>query len=210
MTLRLPVLLGALLTTGRLFAVEPIVDEARMPEQADPAPAAATWRSDRPASPADVAAIGFQPLPSGRIDALKRHNAQPGIKAMQVGIGRQVASEADAWSTAEPVLAWQAAPGGLVTRIEVTSPAAAGLRVGLRVNPVGGGAELRVAGSDRPDRVHVTDAADLRDLVDADGLYWTDVTEGERQSLELFVPAAGHDDGLPVIRIDASSHLLVA
>jgi lysyl endopeptidase len=194
---------------GSTIASAPAIGEAAMPSQWEHEDRQPQWRSGS-VELADVSHIRFQPLPDERIVALKRHNGEPGIKPLQIGIGRDLASEADPYSTVQPELSWHAVTGGLIARLEVTSPRASGLRVGLRLANLAAGSELRVAGSDQPDVIHLAGSHELEQLVDTGGLYWTAVTDGEGQSIELFVP---HGTGLvepPVIRVESSSHLLVA
>jgi len=203
-------LLISMMTSGLSDASAASVDETVMPVQANMTTEPIRWRSGGDHDVPARSQIRFQSLPAERVDALKRHNREAGVKPLQIGIGRDIASEADRYSSMEPALSWQSVDAGRIARFEVTSPLAAGLRVGLRLAHLAAGSELRVAGSDQPALIHLADRQELDRLVDADGLYWTAVTDGERQSLELFVPDDTGMEETPVVRVESTSHLLVA
>jgi hypothetical protein len=181
------------------------VDEAVQP--AGPAAAEVDWLGGPAAVSTPVAQVRYLPLAVERVRAVQAHNAEGGAKALRIGINRHTASDADTGTRTEPALEWAAVAAGRIARLAVTLPDAAGARVGLRLANLPEGAQLRVAGSAMPDLVYLTAAADLRTLLDDGGLFWTDVTDGETQLLELFVPGAAP---VPVLRVEAASHLLVA
>lgn len=150
--------------------------------------------------------VVFQPLDTARVDAVKRSNADARMRALQVGINRHASSEAE--QVALDALAWHAVAGGSVAHIDVVSPGARGLRVALDPARLGAGTQLQVVGEgDAPSEP--LSVEQMQALADGSGHYWTTVTEGERQRIELFVPAgASIDDVVP--RIEAVSHLLVS
>ena len=158
----------------------------------------------RSSTPAPQATLRFQVLDAARVSALRRHNVANGGKRLQIGIERHVADEAAA--PLPDVLAWTAVPGGHVLRIDVTSPDAAALRVGLDLRGPPDGTELRVA-SANGGVVEFVDTAAMASGVDGDGTYWTPVTDGETQRIELYVPGPP-----PAFRptVLASSHLLTS
>lgn len=162
-----------------------------------------TWRAPQQAA----AELRLQPLATARIESVKRHNADGDIKPLQIGIGRDITSEAEASSLS--ALAWQPVAGGQVARFDVVSPQAEGLRVALRADRLPDAVELRVAGSAMPDLVYAVTGAEARRLADGNGWYWTAVTDGDTQQLELFAP-----DGVDVATVSPAvasvSHLLVS
>lgn len=135
---------------------------------------------------APQATLRFQTLDSDRVAAMQRHNAAHGGKRLQIGIQRNVADEAE--RLLPPGLAWLPVAGGRVLRFDIVSPQAAALRVGLDVRGLPDGVELRVA-SGSGGVVEFVDAAAMRTGVDGNGVYWSPVTDGDTQRLELFVPA---------------------
>ena len=156
--------------------------EPLKPENAKREPAA-TFKA---ATLAPAATLRFQPLAASRLSALQRQNAAEG-KRLQVGINRGVADEAEAPLPAR--LGWVPVAGGQVLRFDVVSPGAAALRVGLDTRALPPGAELRVASAGGVGVVERVDAAMLKAGVDAGGTFWSPVTEGASQRLEVFVPS---------------------
>jgi lysyl endopeptidase len=136
-----------------------------------------------------VARLGYGEMSLKRLLDLQRKNAAPGIKAIQIGIGRDAATESA--QSLLPPLRWVAAGrGAAVSRIEIRSADALALRVGLRIDRLDDRVELRFAGSDDPTRVVAAmRAADIKRLLGDDGLFWTPNTDGERQIIEIYRPA---------------------
>lgn len=149
------------------------------------------------------ATLRFLPMSEERLDALKRHNASAGKRA-QIGIGRSVADEAV--EALPRTFDWRPVTGGHVLRIDVESPGAAALRVGIDPRNLPEGVELRVA-SPTLARVLAADHAALHAGMDDRGLFWSPVTDGALQQLELFVPTG---TPLAALRpgIQAVSHLV--
>lgn len=198
----------ALAAAGTCHAQSTTYESVSEAIAANPMPPTVTWRGDIDGSVAkSVSLIQFQPMNAARVDAVRRYNDNAGTKPLQIGIVRDIASEAEPGTGSAPALDWRPTRGGHVARLDVVSPEAAGLRVGVRLTGLPAGAELRVAGSDWPDVLYLGEHDELTTLLGNDGLYWTAVTDGELQTLELFVP-----DGAPrpELRIEAVSHLLVS
>lgn len=169
--------------------------------KAQPAP---TWRTPA-GSEAPVSRMAFGPLALTRIAELQDHNAQGALKPTQIGLSRLASDEALA---PLPPLSWKAIPGGAVARIEVTSPDALALRVGLRVNGLHPSVELRFAGSDALAKVVArVDGEEATRLAGDSRVYWTPVTDGERQVIEVFVPK-GVDAGAIQLSVPEVSHLV--
>ncbi|MCK9489405.1 MAG: trypsin-like peptidase domain-containing protein [Xanthomonadales bacterium] len=175
------------------------------------------WRAPLLAKMA-AASVRLLDMDPARVQSVQAANASAEAKAWQIGIGRDLRSETDASDLQQ--LAWEPVAGGVVARLDVVSPGAAALRVGLALADAPDGLEIRVAGTVHPQQVHLARGTDARQLLDAEGLFWTAVTDGERQRLELFLPAdaasavsAVSEEGswatrrLPLRRI---SHLLLA
>lgn len=179
-------LLAALLASPftAIAGVDQVAGEAsRTPVQAAPA-----WKwAQFPARSAT--SLGYREMRLERLVELERHNARAQVKATQIGIGRTLSAEGIARTT--PALRWiPLNTGGAVARLQVASPDALGLRVGLQVAGLHPHAELRFAGSDEPGRViaRIT-AAEAQSLADGDGVYWTPATDGDMQIIEVYRPA---------------------
>ena len=164
---------------------------------------AAAWR----AASAPVAGLRYGEMSAQRIHELQRANQSRTGKPLQIGIAREAAAEA----AAGPLLPLQwtrLADGSMAARFEFHSPLAYGVRAGLRIAGLDPRAELRFAGSAQPDRiVAVVTAAQAARQAGGNGLYWTPATDGERQVVEVWVPAGAPTRG---VRIEAPrlSHLM--
>lgn len=172
------------------------------------APAAkVAWRMADPAT-ASKARLRYGELSARRIaDMDAANNARRSHPApLQIGIGRSAAREQAGAS--RPVLRWTAAPGGgHVAAFDVTSPVAMGLRVGLRLQGLPAGAELRLRGSELPlgEILLVTSEEVAASAVG--GVYWTPPTDGETQTVEIYLPANASTQALRV-EVPELSHLL--
>jgi len=158
-------------------------EASRTPVQAAPA-----WKlAQFPAR--NVTQQGYRELAIERLVELERNNASQRNKATQIGVGRVLATEGIERVT--PALRWvPLASGGAVARLQIGSPDALGLRVGLKVTGLHPHVELRFAGTDDPARVVASvTAAEAQSLADAEGLYWTPATDGASQIIEIYRPA---------------------
>ena len=192
------------------FGLHAAVAGTSVPSEKNKTAAAATplrWRGE--AFPANqVSQLRYRELAAERILKVQQNNAARRMKPTQSGIARTASSEGIA--AALPALRWtKTRDGGSVSRIEVTSPVALGLRVGLQVGALNSRAELRFAGSSNPNRiVAMMTGSEIARLADPRGIFWTPDTEGEKQIIEIYLPA-----GIPAsgVRLQAPllSHLLV-
>lgn len=154
---------------------------------------------------ADIAVTRFPAIDKARIDALRLDNSAPLAKVLQIGIEREIGEAAKAAA----VPAWRALPDGShVARMQVTSPGAVALRVALDVADLPAGSELRFFGEASAE-LHAVPAADVAKLRASQPRYWTPVTEGETQTIEMFLPA-GTEPRWARLRMDAVSHLFVS
>jgi hypothetical protein len=137
----------------------------------------------------------------GAIEAVKRSNASAGLKALKIGIEREVTSG----TASGKALLWMPAPGGNAAHWQVSSTGAKALRVVLDVTHLPPGAEIRFAGSARMSTVYgpVTAA----DILQLGSPYWSPVLEGETAAVEVFVPSGA---GRPALAIDQVAHLFVS
>jgi hypothetical protein len=147
-------------------------------------------------------------MPVQRLLELQRKNASPGLKVTQIGIGRDASSEGGRPNL--PALRWTPVAGGSIARIEIRSPDAMALRVGLDVQALDDRVELRFGGSARPHEVvALMSGAEIKRLPGPGGLFWTPSTDGDTQFVEIFRPK-----GVPAfaVRLDAPSlsHLVTS
>ncbi|RZA32720.1 MAG: hypothetical protein EOP92_24580 [Lysobacteraceae bacterium] len=172
-----------------------------------PAQPAQRWRSDSFPT-ASVARLQYREMPVADIYKVQRYNDTRNLKAEQIGIGRVAASAGVARTL--PALKWMALrDGSSVARIEVKSPVALAMRVGLDVGQLDPRAELRFGGSDRPrEVVAMMTGAEMRRIADARGVAWTPATDGERQIIEVYLPPRVPRNGVK-LQAPQASHLLV-
>ncbi|QSX79582.1 PKD domain-containing protein [Agrilutibacter solisilvae] len=162
------------------------------------------WRATSvPAS--RVARLAFGEMPVRRLLDLERHNARDIAKPTQIGLARTTAREGIQVSL--PALDWlPAAKGGHVARIEVHSPDALGLRVGLLLQRWDSRIELRVGGSASGEPLALISGQQASRLAN-EQLYWTPSTDGDRQTIELYAP-----EGVPTlgvrVQVPQISHLI--
>src|SRR5690606_30378090 len=167
---------------------------------------APAWRAPPPSAQA-VARVRYGEMSAQRILRLQQANERRIGKPLQIGIAREAATESA--SSGSPTLHWTVLrDGSAVARDELFSPLAYGIRAGLDVSALDPRAELRVAGSARPDRVvAAVTGAQARARTGDDGLYWTPSTDGEAQSIEIWLPA-GAAPALARLEAPRLSHLM--
>lgn len=130
------------------------------------------------------------------IEAAKKANAVPGRKMLRIGINRDTGATSSA-------LQWTPVAGGYVAHWEVTSTGAAALRVALSGRSIDPAAQLRFAGNGAPQTVYGPFSGEA---IAAAHPFWSPVLEGERATVEVFVPSlAGLQLAIPQV-----SHLFVS
>lgn len=156
----------------------------------------------------------FITLPSidpAKIEGLKKSNRAEDGKllggAMQIGIPRPLRDELSQLPTAAS-LKWNNLPNGAkVAYLRLTSVDAKAVRVGLNIASAPDGVELRAMGAPRANlAASVADAHQLMTLRDADGIYWTAITEGQTQLIEISAPA-GFKENTFQFTIDSVAHI---
>jgi lysyl endopeptidase len=110
---------------------------------------------------------------------LDAHNAAAFERSVQIGFARAVTFDPAA-------LRWIAVPdGGRAARFSVTSPSAAALRLGLAIERMDDGVELRFFGSTDPTRVYGPITA--RQIRLSEPVWWSPVIEGDTLTAEIFL-----------------------
>ena len=134
-----------------------------------------------------------------RVDAMDR--ASSGPKRRDIGFGREVAT--DAIEGGANSLQWLRAGSVRIAKLRVQSPGAKALRVGLTFTGSNTVAEVRVAGSF--DESLTLGPARFGGLITNPDVFWTPITEGEVQVVEIAIPV---DAVVPTIRVPRISHLV--
>ena len=159
---------------------------------------------------ADAAHVELPPVDAAKLESLRESNRNAAAfkpreeRRNNVGIVRD-GSEAPS-GAAPQALAWRDVEGGSAARISLTSPGAASVRLALAL--VGVPAEVRLVffGSANPSRLEGPQrVGDVRDRLLP---FWTPITEGDTQVVELFAPPGV---ALPEsVSVSAASHLVTA
>lgn len=201
----------ALITSGQSLAAAlkadaaaPTAQAAGEPSRTAPAPAL-NWRAASYPT-VNVARMQYREMAVSRLLDLQRKNQAPGLKATQIGVGRDASQEGA--QRRLPALTWWPVAGGFVAKVEIRSMDALALRVGLDVSHLDSRVELRFGGSARPSEVVAKmSGAQAKRLPGSNGLFWTPNTDGDTQVIEIFRPKAV---SAFAVRLDAPalSHLI--
>ncbi|MCL2296867.1 MAG: hypothetical protein FWC38_10090 [Proteobacteria bacterium] len=161
----------------------------------------------------NATAVTFMPLPASALKALQEENSPDpdvslDIKPLKIGVNRNADTEINA--VAPFALNWQNVGGGYVARLAITSPEAKAMRVALRLRALPDVAELRFSGSGAPERIiGVISGKEANALRDDNKVYWTPVTEGETQNIEIYLPSPAKTEDVK-IRLNGASHLFTS
>lgn len=181
---------GGLLALACVVALSPAWAQSVSGETSrTPAAPAAHWRTPD-FTALQSTRVRYREMPVQRLFELQKRNATRQVKPVQVGMGRRLSADG-VTTLAQPALSWRALGGGAAAaRMDITSPDALALRVGLQVSSLHPDVELRFAGSDQPGKVvAVISAREAQRQVDAQGIYWTPGTDGQTQLIEIYRPA---------------------
>ncbi len=156
----------------------------------------------------DVASLRFAPVQAAAVDAMRTRNSAADTKLLQVGIHRDVRDEAPAMRN--PRLVWKrTADGGQVTRLAIASPGAQAIRLGLNIRNIPAAAELRFANATgTPNAAMAVSGAEVQRLSREQPIYWTPVTEGEQQVVEIYFPAGVATETFR-FSVESVSHLVI-
>jgi hypothetical protein len=151
--------------------------------------------------------VNFFAVNPDRIEQAKAANLGKFRKATQIGITQLSAEEA--FDASDVNLRWKpAVSGGYVAHLKVRSPGAVATRVAIQLTNMPAGSELRFAGSDAPS--NVIHAASLNEVFlsrDESGRYWTPMTDGDTQLIEVLVPSTPNGARLAVAAV---SHIFAS
>lgn len=201
----------ALAALGLAFSTLVLADEP-ISVAGEPAPVtekvAADYSSRMPGYPEAAAVSWALPeLAAERVQELRENNSRQDAKRLQIGIERVLAE--DSHLSGIPDLEWRAlSDGGHVARLALSSPGAAAVRVGLTMTKLPDNVELRFFGDGQLQSVvAAVGSAEIRRS--GNDLYWTPVTEGQRQTIEIYLPASTNP-ALLQLRVDRIAHLLAS
>ncbi len=143
-----------------------------------------------------------------QVKSVREYNMREGNKPLQIGVERDLTDFTKLDRT--PELNWaRLADGSQVTQLAVSSEGAEALRVGLRVKALPATAELRfVAPGQTRSVVEVVSGTEVKYQL-TDSLYWTPVSPGARQIIELWLPSNASVDQVE-LSVDRVAHMLVS
>src|SRR5262249_36285828 len=126
-------------------------------------------------------AARLAPVTDAEIQRLRTANARA-QKRLRIGIVRAPSKVL----ARVPAAAWRAVPGGGAAQVAVTSPDAGAMRLALDLAGVAPQVEIVVQGSASERLAGPVRVADIRDRGEP---WWTPITDGDTQAVELFAPA---------------------
>jgi hypothetical protein len=145
--------------------------------------------------------VNFIAVNPERIEEVKLANIGKFAKALQIGVTQLAADES--FDASNMFLRWTQSPAsGYVAQLKVLSPGALATRVAIQVTNLPAGSEIRFAGSDTASNViHAASLNEVLSSVDATGLYWTPMTDGDTQLIEVFAPSTPNGAGVAVAAV---------
>lgn len=191
------------------FAFSPTAAHAQLKVSGEPVKATKSQAAKSLRQPnlgeAQSAVLRMGPANAIEINAIQERNATLQQKAMQVGIVRKLKDEL----LVSPSLRWVTHnDGGGISRLVVSAQDAKALRVGLDISGLPDGAELRFA--DAAGQVAYTaSATEIREARRESTTYWTPLTVGAEQIIEVYVPPGQSAAGVR-ITVDSASHLFAS
>ena len=177
-------------------------------ERAVPSPKALQQNpAFRLASMADsaTARTTLAPLPANEAAAIVATSTGD-EKRIRVGVRRDVNAAAGAKLAAAPARWVIAADGSQAMRVSLTSPGAQSLRLALSIRGLPANAEMRFAGNVGAQPVGPIAGSEGEGATSAQGLFWTPVTEGDTQTVEIWLPR-GIDSSAVRVEMRGASHM---
>jgi hypothetical protein len=152
-------------------------------------------------SPDSATVVKLSPITDSEVASVRRANLRANQKRFVIGVSRALA---DAPLPGARDLAWSEVQGGMAAQVAVDSPGAGAMRIALDLAGVPDDVEMVFFGSDAPGRL----VGPLRagEIPDRSAPWWSPVTDGETQTIELFVPGSRDPRALP-LRLSGASHV---
>jgi lysyl endopeptidase len=145
-----------------------------------------------------AATIRLGPLSNADIDSIHARNAAGGLRALKLGVVRDVSTIEGTHSDS---LAWHPVQGGNAAQWSVSADGAQALRVELAVAQAPPGVRARFAASGSPGRSHEA-------RLPVSGSLWSPVIEGDSAIVELFAPEGTAPSAVSVALAKVAHHVL--
>ena len=147
---------------------------------------------------APASGIHLVPLDRATVDAILAGNLDPGLRALRVGIVRDIAAGPESDAAALP---WRSVEGGAAAQWRVTAEDARALRIELSFRDVPDGVSVRFASASTLDRPY-----EMR--VAGTGALWSPMIAGDEAVVELFAPHGIATSSLAVRVSRVAHHVL--
>ena len=161
----------------------------------------------RLASMADsaIAKTTLAPIPANEAAAIVAASTGD-EKCIRVGVRRDVNAAAGAKLAFAPARWVIAGDGSQAMRVSLTSPGAQSLRLALSMQGLPANAEMRFAGTTAAQPVGPIAGSEGEGATRAQGLFWSPVTEGDTQTVEIWLPR-GFESSAVRIEMRGASHI---
>ena len=147
--------------------------------------------------------LTLAPVSDEEVDRVRRENLRrPSDKRAVIGVDRVVPGTAALPKTLES--SWVPVEGGRAARLSVTSPDAGSLRLALGLQGIPEDVEMVFFGS--ADATRLVGPVRVGEIDDRTRAWWSPLTEGETQTVELFVPSR-HGQRELALEVEAVSHV---
>ena len=131
-----------------------------------------------------------------------RQANQRSRKRLVIGVARPI--DASLPLPAARDLPWSAVQDGFAAQVAVSSPQAGAMRLALELAGVPDDVEMVFFGSDAPDRL--VGPVRVGAIADRSAAWWSPLTDGDTQTVEIFAPGGGDPRALP-LRLSGASHV---
>jgi hypothetical protein len=150
------------------------------------------------ASRARLAPVSPEELAAVRDRNASRTALENRQQRLTVGLARPASAEA----LAAAAFDWKPVPGGSAARVALTSPEAGSVRLAIDLAGVPRDVEMVFFGSHDPSRLE--GPIKVGDIADRTVPWWSPLTEGDTQTVEIFVPSKHSAADLPLVVVGAS------
>ena len=136
-------------------------------------------------------------VPGEQLEDLRARNQRGRQKRLAIGVTRPLPG-------GDRPVSWAPVEGGIAARMALTSPDAGSLRLAIDISGLPLQAQMVFFGSAEPGRIE--GPVRVGEIADRSQPYWSPITEGDTQSVEVFVPGRA-PGAAPAVRLALASHL---
>jgi lysyl endopeptidase len=152
--------------------------------------------------PGNASKVILSPITDAELAGLRQANQRMQEKRVAIGVVRDLGEGAPLPSARD--LSWTAVSGGFAAQVALQSPSAGAMRISIDLSGVAEAVEMVFFGSDDPGRL--LGPVRVGSIKDRSAPWWSPLTDGDAQTVELFVPGA-FDPRVMNLRIAGASHV---